>query len=201
MTALASIDDYTAITGQAPSSAETSRLNRLLEAASESVLAGAHGQNIVSTVYTAQTVYNRDGRFWLPQRPVTAVASVVVDGVTLTHGTHYRWTPGGDGRPALIIRRVSGVDSVWNTAEASVTYTAGWATVPWPIRAAVCVTAKQVFQGSAMSPYGAVSPSGDFGETYPASMLDHLPMRLLPSTRKVIDEWTMVDRASSVEYA
>lgn len=197
--ALATTADYEALAGQTLDDAETARVTLLLDAASEAVLAGANGQLIIEDTYTDVTIYNRDGRFWFPQRPVTDVASVEVDGVTLTEDDDYRWTSGGNGRPALLIRRVDGRDSQWTYPEAVVTYTAGWATVPWPIRAAVVATVKQVYQASAATPQTQVTPSGAFGTTYPQTNLDTLPMRLLPSTRKVINEWTKVAAGQSVE--
>jgi len=104
LTAPVSVDDYRTTTGQVVAPEEAARVQDLLDASWEELLIGANGQNLVTTTYTAATLYNRDGRFWFPQRPVTAVSSVVVDGVTLTVNTDYRWEAGGNGRPGLLIR-------------------------------------------------------------------------------------------------
>lgn len=202
MAALASVEDYEALTGQQLSKEERPRLTLLLGWASDAVLAAANDQAIVSTVYEDVTLYNRDGRFWFPQRPVTAVGEVTVDGVTLTEGTDYRWTPGGSGRPALLIRRVSGVDSHWTCPEATVdTVTAGWATVPGPLVSVVCTLAKAVFQGSVMTPQTAALPSGAFGTSFHPSTIE----KLVPSPdrfqRSVIDRYTKVEGPTSVEMS
>lgn len=201
MVALASIDDYEVATGQQLSAEEKPRLTKLLGWASDAVLAAANDQAILSAVHEDVTIYNRDGRFWFTQRPVTAVESVEVDGVTLVEGTDYRWTSGGSGRPALLIRRVNGRDSHWTCPEATVTYTAGWSDVPGDLVAIVCTLAKQTFQGSAMTPQTAVTPSGDFGTDYPQSRIEKLVPAPDAFQRAVIDRWTKVAGPTSVEMA
>jgi len=199
LTAPVSVDDYRTTTGQVVAPEEAARVQDLLDASWEELLIGANGQNLVTTTYTAATLYNRDGRFWFPQRPVTAVSSVVVDGVTLTVNTDYRWEAGGNGRPGLLIRRVNGYDSVWTDAEATVTYVAGWATLPGPLRGVVCTMAKRSYQGSTATPFVEVTPSGAFGESYPQSRIDDLPPHLTPALQKQVDRWTKVRGYGSVE--
>lgn len=58
----------------------------------------------------------------LPWRPsVTAIASVVEDGVTLTSGTDFKLRPGG-----VLRRYCNGVPICWSSAVIVVSYTAGW---------------------------------------------------------------------------
>lgn len=197
MVALASTDDYEAITGSLETP-DLARVRRLLELASEAVLARAHGQNIVEDTYEDVTLYNSDGRFYFPQRPVTAVASVVVDGVTLTAGTDYRFTSGGDGRAAALIRRVNGRDSSWLCHEATVTYTAGWATVPAQIIGAVVATAHGVYNGSDAT-LQTVTPEGQAIQSFPSVVLAPLAMKLQPAVQEVIDGMCKVNGPASVE--
>jgi hypothetical protein len=69
----------------------------------------------------------------LPEQPVTAVASVVEDGTTLTVGDHYQWT-----RSGLLTR----VGRNWATGwqDVVVTYTHGYATIPDDLKS-VCIRA------------------------------------------------------------
>lgn len=195
--ALATTADYEAITGQTLDDGELVRVARLLELASEAVLAGAHEQNITSQTYTAATLYNHEGVFVFPQRPVTAVSSVVVNGVTYT-ADEYRFTEGGNGRPALLIRRVSGFDARWHWHEATATYTAGWETTPAQIVSAVVATAKGIYQGSAMTVQHETA-AGSYVETYPSNTLALLAGKLPPATQKVLDDLCGVRRPASVE--
>lgn len=197
MVALASIDYYEAITGSLETP-DPARLRILLELAEGAVLAGAHGQNIVEQEYEDATLYNSDGRFYFPQRPVTDVASVVVDGVTLAAGTDYRFTSGGDGRAAALIRRVNGRDSWWACAEATVTYTAGWATVPAQIIGAVVATAHGIYNGSDATTQ-TITPEGQAIPSFPAVVLAPLAMKLQPAVQQVIDGMCKVKGPASVE--
>ena len=197
MTALASTNDYETLTGQHLDEAEVARVEDLLEMASEAVLAGAHGQNITSQTYTGITLYAYEGRFLFPQRPVTAVSSVVVDGTTYTTDD-YRWTSGGDGRPAELIYRVSGYDRPWPYHEAVVTFTAGWATVPAPLRAAVVAVASGAYRGSADTVLTATA-GGALIPEYPAQNLNLLAMKITPAVQAVIDQLCKVRGPSSID--
>lgn len=191
--ALVSIDDYETITGQPVDNA--AQVDALLDIASDAVLAGAHGQNILEDTYEDVTVYNHAGRFQLPQRPVTAVASVTVSGVELD-ASEYRFTPGGDRRPAELIRRVGGFDSTWSTEEATVTYTAGWAAVPGQIKAAVVA----MVEGRIAAGGGQVLASetlGGHSETY-AAPTQTTDMLVTPSTQKILDRLCGVNRNQTV---
>ncbi len=135
--ALATTADYEAITGTTlvNPSAERSRVEALLAMTESAVLAGAHGQNITEATYTAVTLNVSDGYGYFPQRPVSNVASVTCNGDTVAPGG-YRWTPGGNRHPALLIRVVDGHDSHWDAGSVLVvTYTAGWNPVPGQVKA------------------------------------------------------------------
>lgn len=199
MTALASTTDYETLTGQHLDDAEVTRVGDLLEMASEAVLAGAHGQNITSQTYTDATLYVHEGRFLFPQRPVTAVSSVVVDGTTYTTDD-YRWIPGGDGRPAELIYRVSGYDRPWPYHEAVVTYTAGWATVPFPLRAAVVAMASGAYRGSTNTVITTTAGGAPIPE-YPAINIALTALKLTPAVQAVIDTWCKVRLPASVEVS
>lgn len=69
----------------------------------------------------------------LPEQPVTAVASVVEDGATLTVGDHYRWTAAG-----VLTRRGRCWSSAWEGVV--VMYTHGYAVVPDDLKG-VCIRA------------------------------------------------------------
>ena len=197
MTALATTADYEALTGQNLDDAELVRVSRLLDLASEAVLAGAHGQNITSQAYTGATLYGHEGVFLFPQRPVTAVASVVVNGTTYT-SDEYRFTPGGDRRPAELIKRVAGRDVGWGWHEATVTYTAGWVDVPAQIIAATVAVARGAYMGSADTVLTATA-AGALVPEYPASNLNLTAMKLTPAVQAVVDQVCGVRAPSSVE--
>lgn len=143
MTTLASVADYEVVTGVTVGE-DSTRIERLLELASGAVLDEAHGQLIVAGEST-ETVRPYEGVGRLSQRPVTDVTSVVVEGVTLTEGDDYRWTPGGDRRPAYLIRVVNGRDAAWWDCELTVVYEHGWTEVPSRIVVAVINMAKGVY--------------------------------------------------------
>jgi hypothetical protein len=139
---LASVADYETVTGVTVGE-DSGRIERLLDLASAAVLAEAHGQLIVATEDTEEIVYPYEGVGRLSQRPVTAVGSVVVDGETLDTD-EYRWTPGGNRRPAYLIRRSNGYDCSWSCREMTVTYSHGWDPVPAQIIVAVVNMVKGV---------------------------------------------------------
>lgn len=192
MAALASIDDWTTITGSAP--ADPTRVARLLEMASDAVLAGAHGQAIVSAERTA-TVRPFDGIAYLPQRPVTEVAEVLDHTATVIDPTGYRWEQGGDRRPARLVRRTNGIDDYWTVPGLTVTYTAGWARVPGQVVAAVVamvVAAMDTGGGTAL----IQETAGPFSATVAEAQLANLS--LTPSTVALLHQLCGVDGPSSV---
>lgn len=199
--ALASIADYEAITGQSLGVADSARIERLLVLAESAVLAGAHGQLIVEDTYTDVVMYPVDGVVAFPQRPVTAVAAVEVNGVALVAG-EWRFTAGGNRQQAMLIRRSGGVDVPWTydvtsidgapvsqAPEVTVTYTAGWATIPGQIVAIVCSMVKGAVDndGSAAAASGTDS-AGPFTQsrTYDADTVQAPTMALTRSARSVL---------------
>jgi hypothetical protein len=207
MTALASIADYEAITGiDVAAGADTTRATTLLGLASEAVLAGAGGQAILTATYTNEVIRPHEGVGYFTQRPVTAVASVTLNGELLVEGTDYRWTAGGNGRPATLIRQYGGVDSYWSnlagfqtftgsTDEILVTYTAGWATVPGQIKAIVVAMAKAMYDlgGDRQATSEGVGP---FSATYDEARSTSL--ELTESDRRVIAQLCGVRGPGSV---
>ena len=174
MTTLASIADFEAITGLVV--AETSneaRVTRLLELASDAVLAGAGVQKITQDSYE-ERVRTHEGVGYLTQRPVMSVESVTLNGDTLTEGADYRWTTGGNGRPAQLIRQYGGLDARWSTfvgfpgfnrdtEQIIVNYTAGWDPIPGQIISIVVAMARAAFDngGQAAPTTETVGPFTD----------------------------------------
>lgn len=208
MPALATTADYEALTGQTLDAAELVRVSRLLDLASEAVLAGAHGQNILRATYTGVVVYPVDGAVFLPQRPVTAVSSVAVNGVALTSGA-FRFTPGGNRRPAILTRWSGGVHVPWSYSASvngysrcappaiTVTYTAGWDAIPAQIIAATVAVARGAYMGSADTVLTATA-AGALVPEYPASNLNLTAMKLTPAVQAVVDQVCGVRAPSSV---
>lgn len=193
MTQLVSTDEYETITGQPVDNA--SQVDALLDIASDAVLTNAHGQNLTSQEYEDVVLYNHRGRFTFPQRPVTDVASVTIDGTVLTTD-EYRFTSGGNRRPAYLIRRVDGVDSEWLDAEATVTYTAGWETLPGQIKSAIVA----MVEGRIAAGGGQVLAAeslGEHREEYSAP-LQPVDMSCSDSTQRILDRLCGVDRDPSV---
>jgi len=91
-------------------------------------------------------VVTLDGRgdhtVWLPRTPVTAVSSVVENGTTLT-STQYAWYTNG-----RLVRVSYGYDHPWCYKRQSVvvTYTGGYATIPFDVRAATAAIAAEAFK-------------------------------------------------------
>lgn len=117
--ALATIADYELITGTTVARGDQARVTELLDVASEQLLDHAHGQQLVAGT-TEAVLRPVDGVIRFPQRPVVAVASVTVNGSELVADTDYRWTAGGDGEHAYLIRRRDGYDVSWAVDEIEV---------------------------------------------------------------------------------
>lgn len=157
--ALAGIEDFELIAGPA---ADEDRVMRLIEMASDSVLAEAHGQQIVAGSST-EVLQPWSGLIWLPQRPVTAVTEVAVDG-EVVDPSRYRFTRGAHGRPALLVARRGGADVAWRS-EVTVTYDHGWDPVPGQVRAAVATMVAQVL-GLDGGPARSQRQTGPFMDAY-----------------------------------
>lgn len=197
MAALASIDDYQDLTGQVVAAEDEVRITRLLGFASEAVLAGAHGQTIEQSTTTDLICRPYEGVVYLPQRPVTAVTSVSVGGVTVDP-SGYRFTSGGNRRHAKLIRRVTGGDSCWaDCLEVTVTYVHGWATIPGPIISAVVNMASSVV-ANAGGPAVAQEGTGPFSTTFATFDLQSSTMSLSGPTKSVLAALCGVDQMASV---
>jgi hypothetical protein len=97
----------------------------ILEEVSDEIRA-ATGQTITQVVGDVVTLEGNGRRLLqLPQIPVTAVASVVIDGVTQVVNVDYTWNAKG------VLRALCGRWPVWPVV---VTYTHGYTTVPDPIK-------------------------------------------------------------------
>lgn len=186
MTSLATTDNYETVAGPI-GSVDRPRVQRLLDMASDAVLGAAHGQQIVAGVSSGVTVFAHDGVLYLPQRPVTAVAEVMVDG-DIVDPSEYRFEAGGQRRHARLIRRSGAADSLWDVPEATVTYSHGWATVPGPIVALVVSLA-----AGAMSAGGGPVPiewhAEDVGEKYDAATVQHGNLTITGAGQKMLDRW------------
>lgn len=106
-----------------------------------------------------------DGRgdriLFLPQWPVTAVGSVVEDGVALAAGTDFYWY--ADGRLVRGSPDVGYPNMRWSRADQSVvvTYDHGYATIPPEIELVSTRIAGRMFQASAA--YAAAAGSSSSG--------------------------------------
>lgn len=202
---LASTAQYEAITGVTlvADSAEKTRVETLLDLASAAVLAEADGQLIEATADDEVTLYPFEGTVRFPQRPVTAVSSVVLSNggtsVTLTAGTDYRWTAGGNRRPAYLIRVRNGHDSYWTLGDVvEVTYSHGWATIPAQIVAIVVAMVKAIVDNDG----GASATSetaGPFSESWDASHVEPGAFKLSPSADEVLDDLCGIDGPVSID--
>lgn len=211
---LATTDDYEAITGQTADA----RVSTLLAMAETAVLEApeAYGQAIAETTYTDVDLYPVEGVLYLPQRPVSDVISVAtVDAngtvTALTEGTDYRWTRGGNGRPAEIRRIRFGHDHWWGASTSDlalppvgqvkvrVTYAAGWATIPGSVVAMQVAMVKSVVDNS-----GGQAPTqrtvGPFSASFdPAEV--RKAMVLTPSDRETLRGLCGVKAPTSVPVA
>lgn len=164
---------------------------------STATLAQAAGQRIVRT-YLRQDITTAtytgvklrifpNGKAWrvdLPQRPVTAVSSVAVNGTTYVLGTNYAW----DGLSPYI--RLA--DLTYTTAAfqddpvATVTYTAGYATIPDDVKNVAIAVAGRQYD----NPRGLRSESiDDYTGTRAGSDDDLAGLTLLPPERKILDPY------------
>ncbi len=136
----------------------------------------------------------------LPEQPVTAVASVVEDGTTLTVGTDYRWTSAG-----LLVRQGRAWHSGWQ--EVVVTYTHGYATIPDDLKGVCIRAAARSYQaGLRASSTGGVpgiqaeSAEGDYSVTFTpesaapgggSSLGASAAPILLPSEKAILQRYRM----------
>lgn len=135
----------------------------------------------------------------LPEQPVTAIASVVEDGTTLTVGDDYRWTAAG-----VLTRRGRCWSSEWDGVV--VTYTHGYATIPDDLKGVCIRSAARAYQaGLRASAAGGVpgiqaeSADGDYSVTFSpesassggSSLGASAAPILLPSEREILARYRM----------
>lgn len=135
--------------------ADTDRANLLLQLASAEVQKAARQTLAVVAGDVLRLAGNWTDELVLPQRPVTAVASVKVDGTTLG-GSTYEWTRLG------VLRRL---DRTWGGpgVEVEVTYTHGYATIPDDARGVTLQAASRGWDNpSALQSEGV----GDYSTVY-----------------------------------
>lgn len=140
MAALATVDFYETVTG---SCADRGRVEALLAAASDAVRSET-GQTISAATSTNVTLFNYEGTFYFPQRPVRSVTSVTIDGEVVDPES-YRWEAGGNGFHArLIALDADGNDTDFEAPKAVATYAHGWTAIPGDIAVAVALMVKGV---------------------------------------------------------
>lgn len=143
MTAFATVGDVAARLSEALDTGDFLRVGEYLEDASDDIRA-ASGQTIYPNVVGGIVTLQGNGRrlLQLPQVPVTAVASVVIDGVTQTVDVDYRWNAKG------MLQRLGGC---WPFLPVVVTYSYGYAAAPDPIRRLCAKLTAERFQTSSGS--------------------------------------------------
>lgn len=152
-------------------------------------------QEFTSTTYTG-ALLPIDVHRWsyvvnFPQRPVTAVSSVAVNGTTYVSGTDYAW----NGYSPFI--RLDYVESSTATFAdepvATVTYTAGFATVPADVKAVALAVAARQYD----NPRGIRQESIDDYSVSRAGADDDLAgVTLLKAEQRILDRYRV--RAGSV---
>ncbi len=120
----------------------------------------------------------------LPQRPVTAVSSVSVNGVTYTLGTDYAWNGYGDYLRLRKVDESSASFEDWPLA--TVTYTAGFATVPADIKAVALAVAARQYD----NPQGLRQTTiDDYSETRAGADDDLAGTGLLKPEQRILDRY------------
>lgn len=190
---LVSVEDFVHLTG---STAPKPRIKALLVAASSAVLAEAHGQELVRASSTDTVVFNWEGRFYLPQRPVISIESVTINGIELADD-EYRWTAGGNRRHAVIVRRCDGRDASFTAAEATVSYTHGWEELPGQITMAIVALVSGSLATSAGTSVITSMTLGPYSETH-QPIAHSADMAVPGSTRSLLERLCGVDGFASV---
>lgn len=119
---------------------DTDRATLALQIASANVRAAAGGDvSAVAGFAETQDLVDAGGVLILRHFPVSAIASVTVDGVALA-STAYQWTSSG------VITHLAGG---WGAGahRVVVTYSYGYATVPDDVKGVTLANAKRIYQG------------------------------------------------------
>lgn len=141
----------------------------------EGAITGYTGQLITEATYEHTLPVDRATlEVVMPQRPVTGVGAVEVGGVTLTEGTDYYW----DYSPWLLL---ASAPDPW--APATVTYTAGYATVPPVVKAVALGVAGRAYT----NPTGLRTEQvDDYSATYAGGGEDVASIGLLRAERDLL---------------
>lgn len=151
--------------------------------------------DVTSATYTSVKLlirpYLDNYRVDIPQRPLTAVSSVSVNGTAYVLGTNYAW----DGlSPYIRLSDVTYTTAAFQAAPvAVVSYTAGYATCPEDIKGIALAVAGRQYD----NPRGLRSEAiDDYSGTHAGSDADLAGMSMLPPERKILDLYRV--RAGSV---
>jgi hypothetical protein len=121
---------------------------------------------------------------YLPQRPVVAVSSVTVNGVTYVDGTDYAWN---GFSPYIRLRKVDEAAAAFEDEPvAVVTYTSGYSTVPPAVKAVALAVAARQYD----NPQGLRQVSvDDYAETRAGADDDLAGVSLLKAERAILDRY------------
>lgn len=120
----------------------------------------------------------------LPQRPVTAVSSVSVNGTPYTLGVEYAWN--GISPWIRLAQRTWTTSSFQDEPTAVVTYTAGYATVPAEVKAVALAVAARQYD----NPQGLRQVSiDDYSETRAGADDDLAGVSLLAAERHILKRY------------
>ncbi len=145
-------------------------------------------QNIDQQTYTGVKLpiesYDWSWGVQLPQRPVTAVSSVAVNGTTYVLGTDYAWNGFSPWIRLSQITRSSA--SFQDDPVATVTYTAGYATVPDEVKSVVCAVAGRIYDNPTGLRTYAID---DHSETYAGADDQLAGMALLAPEQAILKRY------------
>lgn len=141
------------------STIDTTRADELLEKLTGAAKRVAKQQLEAVTDDSIELQGTWDKVLRLPQRPVTAVSAVAIDGAALTVDVDFTWTRAGKlvraSRPATLLPRMA--NGYWGGEHAvvTVTYSHGYATIPDDVVGVVLASAARAYT----NPAGAMSHS------------------------------------------
>lgn len=143
----------------------------LVRTMAEGTVTNYTGQFIEAATYTHTLAVASNRTIRIPQRPVTDVTSVTVDGTTLTVDDEWTW----DGIGDTVVLSITPTDA-W---VATVVYDAGYATIPDDVMAVALAVAGRLYNHTP----GVISESIDdyraqYASSDPAGLLDG-EMRIL----------------------
>ena len=120
----------------------------------------------------------------IPQRPVTAISAVVINGVTLTQNVDWVWD---QVTPKILLSRVPWASNVFQAWPAAfVTYTAGYATIPADVKGIALAVAGRIYD----NPRGIRSRAiGDYQETFAGGNDMFAGAGLLTAERRTLDRY------------